>query len=1142
MTVLNTLLLEDNRSDAELLLHALRSAGFEPECQRVESEGEYLAALDRGNETAGEPFDVVLADYRLPQFDGLTALDLLQARGLDIPFILISGTIGEELAVDAMKRGAADYLLKDRLARLGQAVTHALQGKQLRMERARAKEQRRASERRFRALIERSAEGFAMLAPDGSILYSSPTILTVLGYDETEPLISNILPLIHPDDVPLVLNTFEQLVMRADEIITLVLRERHKDGSWRWIEATAKNLLDDPDIRAIVVNFREITERKAAEDALRASEERYRELAEQEHAQRTFAEALRDAAAALNSSLDYDAVLDEILNGAARIARHDVANIFLMENGSAHLVRRRTAQNEPKIDALRLDWQETGNLREMVESGLPLVIADTRLYPGWQPVKDIPLESSYVGTPIRRHGETIGVLNLGSYVENAFTNMHAEHLQAFANQAAVALENARLLSETRQRAQEFQALYEAANELAALSDVRLLLQATIEHAAGLFGAANGCVYLYDPVRRDLEVVAVIGQDLPLGTRQALEQGMAGRVASTQLPICVDDYGAWEGGLARYKEFHYAAMMQVPMLDRGELVGVLGVAETAPSGRKFTEADVRLLTLFANQAAAAVHNARLLEETALRARQLSFLYDAGLAVNRVLDSRVQTEFLFQIAMKALNAERAEYWRHDAESGELILEFATGYSEAVAPRIKGLRFFPDAEMGILGWVAQNQLSLRIGDLPADPRYISYDPALRSAMWSPVQHEEELLGVLGVFSTRVDAFSPADERLLMLFANQAAIALENARLFRETHQQLQQIQSLRAIDRAISSSSDLQFTFNLLVDELFRVLNVDAAGIRVMSRLAPQLEFAAGKGFRTTALPKTRLRLGEGYAGTAVLEQRIIAVPDLRAATEMQEQLAPLLQEDFVSYCAAPLIAKGQVVGVLEIFKRERMKQSADVMGLVEAISQQAALAIDNARLFEQVWQANTELRLAYDETIEGWSRTLDLRDKETEGHTLRVTAMTEQLARAFGIGEADLMNIRRGSLLHDIGKMGVPDAILFKPGPLTEQEWAIMRLHPGYAYELLKPIRYLQAALAIPYAHHEKWDGSGYPRGLKGEAIPRAARIFAVVDVWDALSSNRPYRRAWEPAQVREYLCEQSGKHFDPEVVEVFEQMI
>jgi len=165
-------------------------------------------------------------------------------------------------------------------------------------------------------------------------------------------------------------------------------------------------------------------------------------------------------------------------------------------------------------------------------------------------------------------------------------------------------------------------------------------------------------------------------------------------------------------------------------------------------------------------------------------------------------------------------------------------------------------------------------------------------------------------------------------------------------------------------------------------------------------------------------------------------------------------------------------------------------------------------------------------------------LDLRDRETEGHTQRVTEMALKLAEKLGMSGIEMTDLRRGALLHDIGKMGVPDAILLKPGHLSESEWEWMRKHPNYAFEMLSPIPYLKHALDIPYYHHEKWNGTGYPLGLKGEAIPLSARLFAIVDVFDALTSDRPYRAAWPREKVFRYIQEQSGISFDPQIATVF----
>jgi HD-GYP domain-containing protein (c-di-GMP phosphodiesterase class II) len=202
----------------------------------------------------------------------------------------------------------------------------------------------------------------------------------------------------------------------------------------------------------------------------------------------------------------------------------------------------------------------------------------------------------------------------------------------------------------------------------------------------------------------------------------------------------------------------------------------------------------------------------------------------------------------------------------------------------------------------------------------------------------------------------------------------------------------------------------------------------------------------------------------------------------------------------------------------------------------------LAVTNAYLYESLKTANDELASAYEETLGGWAAALELRDREVHGHTARVQDLTIGLAKAMGVGEDELVNVRRGTILHDIGKMVVPDAILHKPGPLTDDEWAIMRRHPGAARDMLARIDFLFPALDIPYCHHERWDGTGYPQGLAGTAIPLSARVFAIVDVYDALTSDRPYRPAWSREKALEHIRDESGKHFDPDVVDAFFSLI
>ena len=362
-------------------------------------------------------------------------------------------------------------------------------------------------------------------------------------------------------------------------------------------------------------------------------------------------------------------------------------------------------------------------------------------------------------------------------------------------------------------------------------------------------------------------------------------------------------------------------------------------------------------------------------------------------------------------------------------------------------------------------------------------------------------------------------------------------------EIQRQVERVRALRNIDIAISSSMDLKLVLNVVLNEVSRHLKCDAGDILLIEKYSQELEFASGYGLRNEKQAQNvRMRLGDGMAGKVALKRKLIHEPDLGQRDDISVRKMLFEDEGFTVYFGVPLITKGDLTGVLEVFHRSSFEPEPEWLEFLEALAGQAAIAIDNATLFEDLKRSNQELIMAYDRTLEGWSAALDLRDKETEGHTQRVTEITIKLAKKMGMSKQDLVQVRRGALLHDIGKMGVPDQILHKPGKLSEEEWKQMRKHPVYAYELLKPISYLASALDIPYCHHEKWDGSGYPRGLKGEDIPLAARIFAVVDIYDALTSDRPYRTAWSKEKTLDHIRTLSGTHLDPEAVSAFQKFL
>ncbi len=446
----------------------------------------------------------------------------------------------------------------------------------------------------------------------------------------------------------------------------------------------------------------------------------------------------------------------------------------------------------------------------------------------------------------------------------------------------------------------------------------------------------------------------------------------------------------------------------------------------------------------------------------------------------------------------------------------------------------------EEGLVGYVAKTGEVTNIKDTKEEPRWIDIGDDTRSALFIPVKYEDHFLGILSIFSDEVEAFTEVDEQILTTLANNLAIAIENRSSQEKVQNHFQRLSSLHKIDVAILNSTDLMVTLNLLIAQVITQLGVDATDILLYNHKSNTYKISVANGFLTDV---TKTSSHEHVLAKMAIQKRsVVHIAEI-------DQLPPSYPfrkyweyEGFCQYWGAPIIAKGVVKGVLEVYQRSEIKPDQDWLDFLESLAGQAAIAIENAEIQEGLIRSNYELTMAYDATIEGWSRAMDLRDRETEGHTQRVTAITTQLARMFDMKEEEILQIRRGALLHDMGKLGIPDYILHKPGPLTEEEWVLMRKHPVFAYEMLAPIHYLKLAIDIPYAHHEKMDGSGYPRGLKGEEIPLAARIFAVADVYDALTSDRPYRPAWSKEKALNYIREQTGHHFDPIVVEKFFQLI
>lgn len=337
------------------------------------------------------------------------------------------------------------------------------------------------------------------------------------------------------------------------------------------------------------------------------------------------------------------------------------------------------------------------------------------------------------------------------------------------------------------------------------------------------------------------------------------------------------------------------------------------------------------------------------------------------------------------------------------------------------------------------------------------------------------------------------------------------------------LKRLKTLRAIDQAILENSTVAETLTAVLQTVSMNLSANASAVTI---------FQDGISKTFACCPHLEIDEKTDDLRARSMRENCTIVARERTTWAFRDH------EPLYGYIVLPMIVKSHVVGILEFFYTEPPTVSEDRRHFFEIVAGQVAIAFEDASLYENVVHAHEELKTAYDATLAGWVKAVDLRDKETEGHTQRVTTLTVQLARRVGLSEEQIEHVRRGALLHDIGKVAIPDRILHKAGPLDAEERATMNLHPVYAFDWLNRIKYLEPALEIPHCHHEKWDGSGYPRGLRGTEIPLSARLFAVVDVYDALTSDRPYRAAMSHAAAMEIIRNDAGVHFDPQVVDQF----
>ncbi|NMC80805.1 MAG: GAF domain-containing protein, partial [Chloroflexi bacterium] len=965
---------------------------------------------------------------------------------------------------------------------------------------------------------------------EDKILYVSPAYEEVWGHTRQSLYqdSTSFMEPVHPDDKERVIAAYQSL--RQDGIFDEEYRIIQPNGSIRWIWARSLPVTNEAgEIVRITGIAEDVTQRKQHE----------REL---------------EAIAAVSSAIRKAANLNELVPNVLDQLQS------LMSSKNALLAIHDASYEECNVMCARGDWEDMNGLRLPAALCQPHRNIHTRNLDftntfktkllshskGYQP--NLPI----LGVPLISQGQTIGSLWICyKQAQARTTHIYSEEenrlLRLVADITASAIQREILNEQTAKRALEFSLLYQAARKIAAEQDPKRLLEISLDYATQLLNSPCGGIFLYDSTRNDLVLEHVRGKAEALrGLRVPIGAGTVGKAAQTLKPVIANHYSSWSNRLPEFEELSLGAVISVPLLHAGELIGIINIQEY--STKLFSENDSHLLSLLANLAASAIYDTRLFNETVRRLAEMEVLSRVSTALRLAIGRDEIFAVLLDTTLQVL----------DSEHGAILIknqgeeEFTVVLTRGTLSNLQSQKV--PVTTSLAGYAFKSNQIYVTRNLQHDPRRneTNVPHEVGPGMAIPLRTGEITLGLLFVGRTIAPdeapdrSFKSSEVQLAQTIAEIASSAIHRAELYEETLRHAEQMTSVTYIGRALAETLELSEIYNRLTKAIFDLLpDIATVLITLFDPQSKTIAYVYGarddQPVDISHLPVLKLDPNGKGALDEVIHTRKPLIQN-RISQKQSAELAIGEERPIQSALYVPMLAKGETQGILQVNSYTQQRFHPADADLLTLVGNTAAIAMANAALFKDVQHANEELIQAYDTTLEGWARALELRDQETEGHSKRVAALTLRLAQAAGIKNETLDHVRRGALLHDIGKMGIPDSILLKPGPLTPEERTIIEKHPVYAYQLLSPIAYLQPALEIPYCHHEKWNGSGYPRGLKGTQIPLAARIFALIDVWDALRSERPYRPAWSDEAALEYISSQSAIHFDPDLVKLFMRLV
>ncbi len=813
------------------------------------------------------------------------------------------------------------------------------------------------------------------------------------------------------------------------------------------------------------------------------------------------------AACSLNAEEDPEQMLASILLLARKALELEAVAILIPSDEGRHLVVRKALEHGD-VEGLRIPIGE-GFVGAMFVTGKAGIIDDIEQEEGY--INGTPGARCEMAVPLSLDGETIGILDAESKRPYAYTAADLEMFRVFGSQVATALRSARMIKRLDDRARRLELIHRAACSLNTTDDPEEMLETVLRLAQRALGIKSVAILIPGDEGRHLVVRKALEHGDVEGLRIPIGEGFVGAMFVTGKAGIIDDIEQEEGYIngtpgARCE-------MAVPLNLDGETIGILDAESPRP--RAFGDEDLDLFRVFGSQAATALGNARMIEALRTHGRRLSMLNNSARALNSIHDPSALLDEILESACEALGLERCALLLVDPDSSDLVLHAAIGYGDVLGTRL------PSGE-GIAGRAASSGEPLlsddaRSGGISSDkyPR--------RCEMAAPLEVRGEVIGIVATESPIPALFSQEDLDLLAAFASQAAVAIHNARLIRgleeandklsdnvaemkrlnaelETYtrqiadanlnleRQVQQLTTLHQAGRAITASLDLDTTLGSILSMASQIVGSTAGAIKLLDEESMEMRIRAEEG-----------KIGESSRPRAVLD--------------------------------LPLKIGERTIGVFELMRGAKESLSQEDQQLLETMASQAAIAIENARLFE-------DTQRVYYETLKSLASALEARDDYTRGHSERVASVSRKIAEELGLLQPEIDSIHQAALLHDIGKIGIRDEVLLAPRKLSDEEMSIIQQHPSFGNTILMPLKFLGEIREFVRFHHERWDGTGYPDGLKGEKIPLASRIIAVADTFDAMTSNRPYRGAMDRETAIGIIEESSGSQFDPRVVEAF----